>query len=197
MKTATELTQLLSEAEHKKRATNLKQLAGKLRAQVDGIMGFDSVEAKLLAKAADLLESAAKTGLAASRLAAERKAKRDRLKEVVRAQLQPYLTRLTSVGEKVAFVGAVGNFQISLLEEYPHLSTLARQLEEATSFGVAMIFERNGETDLAQAVAKMWAKFEERKAELVARHAVLIAKLEQQQIELAKRATEQISTAAH
>ena len=78
---------LHSDAEHSRRATTLRRLAGGVRAQQAAALGLNDKQRKLLADAADLLDRIADTSKKAAVLAKKRAADLARREKVVAAAM--------------------------------------------------------------------------------------------------------------
>lgn len=163
-----------SEKDYKTQATSLKRLAGGMRTQIAamGSVGFSAEERQLLAKAAMLLEDAAKESTKAAGLAKRREQNRiarvERLKVLVKAQYEA----LPDVADQLIWVCHVDSYLLDRVHRFP--AELPVCLQRAGHLVAEMLsFSESQLTPEALVEAEM-ADFERKKGRINEMHRVKI-----------------------
>lgn len=176
MRTPAQLSEclLVGAAEHKRRAANLRKLAGGLRNQRKGECGLDDKEVAVLAAAIALLETMAdhsrKAAAIKDKLTADRQARERQVREAMR----PSFGTLTSVADRVAFVAAVQSYALRSIRS---TSDLEYQVKDALEGLAYTLSGQTPDKSGAVVVDAAWQKFVAAKADLHRQHAALIVLL--------------------
>lgn len=166
---------LTSAAEHARRATALRRLAGSVRAQIVGVLGLNDKERKTLADAHGLLERMADLSKQAAVLAKKRSSDRAAREQAIRLAMNANFARLSSVGDQVALIAAVNNEVLTgAVPNADHLRRLRDEFIDALDGLVSSLARQDNDKRPEALVAEAWARFERTKAATQATHRVLI-----------------------
>jgi len=159
-----------SEKAFKNQAANLKRLAGGLRSQIAATdsVGFSAEEGQLLAKAAMLLEDAAKESTKAAGLAKRREQNRlarvERLKVLVKKQYEA----LQDVADQLTWVCHVDSCLLDSLHRFP--GELPVRLQRAGHLVAEMLSFSDSQITPEALVEAAMADFERKKARIKETH---------------------------
>ena len=163
-----------SEKDYKTQATSLKRLAGGMRTQIAamGSVGFSAEERQLLAKAAMLLEDAAKESTKAAGLAKRREQNRiarfERLKVLVKAQYEA----LPDVADQLIWVCHVDSYLLDRVHRFP--AELPVCLQRAGHLVAEMLSFSESQLTPEALVEAAMADFERKKGRINEMHRVKI-----------------------
>lgn len=163
-----------SEKDYKTQATSLKRLAGGMRTQIAamGSVGFSAEERQLLAKAAMLLEDAAKESTKAAGLAKRREQNRiarvERLKVLVKAQYEA----LPDVADQLIWVCHVDSYLLDRVHRFP--AELPVCLQRAGHLVAEMLSFSESQLTPEALVEAAMADFERKKGRINEMHRVTI-----------------------
>ena len=183
MKTPAEIfeTHWTGADEFKRSATRLRRLAGGLSNEAKATShGLSEKETKALAAAITVVDELAKHYDKAASLSKKRIDDRTRAEKRLRAAMAGNFLSLSSVEDKVAFIGATHSWRLRTgsvvtLEDLDYYFQ-----DELTSFTYRMSGELKERTPEV-AAAEAWAKFQDGRGTLVLQHRDLIQRLLQQQ----------------
>lgn len=163
-----------SEKDYKTKAANLKRLAGGLRTQIAaaGSVGFSAEEGQLLAKAAMLLEDAAKESTKAAGLAKRREQNRlvrlERLKVLVKAQYEA----MPDVADQLTWLCYVDSYLLDSVHRLP--AELPMRLQRAGHLVAEMLSFGDSQLTSEALVEAAMTDFEVKKGRIKVMHRVKI-----------------------
>lgn len=170
MKTSSELAEsrLDGPTVHKRRATQLKRVAGGIRSELASVAttGLSAAEIKKLTEAAAVLEDLAGKYSAAEKLAKKREDEYERKRKQIHSLMAPTFGTLKSIEDRVALIAAVQSYQLrrSLIVDIGDLDFYAKDALESLTHTLT----RQAETRAApEVVADAWLKFEEGRGRLI------------------------------
>ncbi len=182
MKTPAQLVErcLLSAADHKKRATAIKRVAGGIRTEIASATtaGLSEADITTLKRAEAILGNLATLYSRAGKLRQSHDDTLQRAITAVKAAMATTFGQLTSVADRVAFIGAADSFQLRH-GRVKSPSDLSYYFDDAMS----SLAYRLGREAISQkqtpaaVVAAAWQKFDGGKAELQGRYRDTISSL--------------------
>lgn len=189
MKTAAELAEAVfrSADEHKRRATQLKRVAGGIRSEIAAASstGLSQAEMSELSKAATLLDTLAARYTSAQKLAQQKQLDKDRREKQITAAMAGSFSALSTISDKVALIGAVQSYTLKP-EIIDSVRDLDYQFKEAIgSLAYILAGQMNGRPAEIP-VAEAWAKFEAERPRLIDRNKSMILSLEAKSASAAK-----------
>ena len=181
MKTASELADsaFRSANEHKRRATQLKRVAGGIRSEIAaaGSTGLSQAETLELSKAATLLDTLSARYTSAQKLAQQKQLDKALREKQITAAMAGTFTALSTIQDKVALIGAVQCYTLKP-EIIDNQRDLDFQFREALgSLAYTLAGQMNGRPAEIP-VSEAWKKFEAERARLIDRHKTMILHLE-------------------
>jgi len=181
MKTASELADSFfrSADEHKRRATQLKRVAGGIRSEIAAAAstGLSEAETLALSKAATLLDTLSARYTSARKLAQQKQLDKQLREKQITAAMAGTFTALSTIPDKVALIGAVQSHTLKP-EIIANQRDLDYQFREALgSLAYTLAGQMNGRPADAP-VAEAWKKFEAERPKIIDRHKTMILHLE-------------------
>lgn len=168
---------LTSDAEHARRATALRRLAGGIHSQTKGVLGLSDKERKTLTDAHALIEKMADVSKQAAAIAKQRRLDRVGRERAIRMAMKTNFVRLTSVEDQVALIGMVNrDVMTPAVPGAKNLRRLRAEFDEALD-GLAGLLARSNDRSPEALVAEAWTRFERTKAATQTKHRVLIEAL--------------------
>ena len=170
MKTSSELAEsrLDGPAVHKRRATQLRRVAGGIRTELASAAttGLSTAEIKKLTEAASLLEELAGKYRAAEKLAKKRQDEFERIRKQVYSLMAPTFGALKGIEDRVALIAAVQSYQLrrSMIMDLGDLDFYAKDALDSLTHTLARQAETRAATEV---VAEAWRKFEEGRGRLI------------------------------
>lgn len=165
--------------EHKRRATQLKRVAGSIRSEIAaaGTTGLSQSETLELSKAATLLDTLSARYTSAQKLAQQKQIDKQLRENQISAAMAGTFTALSTIQDKVALIGAVQSYTLKP-EIIDNQRDLDFQFREALgSLTYTLAGQMNGRP-AAIPVAEAWQKFEAERGRLIDRHKAMILHLE-------------------
>lgn len=189
MKTASELADSVfrSADEHKRRATQLKRVAGGIRSEMaaSGSTGLSQDEQLVLSKAATLLETLSARYKSAQKLAQQKQLEKELREKQITAAMVGNFTALSTIQDRVALIGAVQSYTLKP-EIIDSIRDLEYQFREAIgSLAYTLAGQMNGQHPTIP-VADAWRKFEAERPRLIDRYKSMILTLEAKAASTAK-----------
>ena len=189
MKTASELADSLfrSADEHKRRATQLKRVAGGIRSEIAaaGTTGLSQAETLELSKAATLLDTLSARYTSAQKLAQQKQLDKQLREKQITAAMAGNFTALSTIPDKVALIGAVQSYTLKP-EIIGNQRDLDFQFREALgSLAYTLAGQMNGQHPTIP-VADAWTKFETERPRLIDRYKSMILTMEAKAASTAK-----------
>lgn len=189
MKTASELADSMfrSADEHKRRATQLKRVAGGIRSEIAAASssGLSQAETLELSKAAALLDTLSARYKSAEKLARQKQLDKQLREKQITGAMTSTFTALSTIPDKVALIGAVQSYTLKP-EIIGNQRDLDFQFREALgSLAYTLAGQMNGQHPTIP-VADAWRKFEAERPRLIDRYKSMILTLEAKAASTAK-----------
>lgn len=185
VKTPSELaaSTLDSPDSHKRRATNLRRLAGGLASEAKGAerTGLTEKELRTIREAVGVLEGLATAYSKARTLAQQRWDEKAKVEKAIRAAMVGNFGTLATIPERVAFVSSVKSYVLK--QGAMDLRDLDYWFREAMdSLAYTLAGQCNGQ-HATTVVSEAWGKFVAARGELEAKHGQLINRLSSTNLE--------------